>query len=174
MRKKYRVILKNAELDDVRNTIIDFPRRYSNYFPKCETSKTAEKGHWRIKIIKNENFQIVLKLENSYVDVSRSSRTNAPYLHVDLIKNSNDVYIEFDFHLHTIDKIAYVFLFMFPILLAIGGVLLSLGNFAYIISFAFMGILLLLVPAILLIREYSYRKIRKRVFEEILSKNFEI
>ena len=172
--KKISIVLDDVTLNEVKYTIADFPRRYSHYLPKCYTPQIAKKGYWRIKHIKNENFQIVIKLENSYVDVSRSSRTNAPYLHVDLIKNSNDVYIEFDFHLHTIDKIAYVFLFMFPILLAIGGVLLSLGNFAYIISFAFMGILLLLVPAILLIREYSYRKIRKRVFEEILSKNFEI
>ena len=94
MRKKHQVILNDSDVNYARNIIADFPRRYSHYIPKCDTLPKAKKGHWRIKFVKSENSQIVLGIENSFVDISRSKIKAPSYMYISLFQDDNNVLLE--------------------------------------------------------------------------------
>ena len=173
MRKKYQVILNDTDVNDARNIIADFPRRYSRYISKCDTPLESKKGHWRIKHIKSENSQIVLALENSAVDISKSKRKSATYTYITLLQSENNVLLEYDFRIHLIDKIlCFIFNFLFVALSLIG--ILYMETFVKTMFFVLVAIVGISVPNFLWISEYFFRKIRNRVFLEILSKNFKI
>lgn len=172
--KKISIVLDDVTLNEVKYTIADFPRRYSHYLPKCYTPQIAKKGYWRIKHIKNENFQIVIKLENSYADISRSRRTSVPYLYISLSENGNNVLLKCDFRMHIIDKISCI-LFVFCIIaLVVSGILLSMGNYVAVIFYALLGTLVVSMPLSMLVSSYLFNKIRMNIFLEILNKNFKI